>query len=348
MDNDGDIDILYRGSSEPVSWLQNNGSNGFAIKRISTIPPPNYDGAIIAADFDKTDSTLEVVMFDSSLHYYPNHLSSSAKINIKALTNGRARSLFPADINSDGHIDFLVADFGNDKVAWFQNEGNGFDTTSIARVIDTNLYYGGYVGHEVRWSVFAIDMDRDGDTDVIAGGRDEIRWYENDGSQNFTRHQVAYYSYANFTAVRAADIDNDGNIDIVAATYENRDNRSEFIDNIAWYKLDLTNNTVTKHTVAALDTLRDSYARDLKLADINQDGNIDIVALRLYGLAWFENQDSGTKFTQHVIEDNLYRNPRTVAVANFTGDEQLDIAIDFRDGYDNHDIRLYTNTTPPP
>jgi len=341
MDNDGDIDILYGGITEKVSWLQNNGSNGFAIIRINTGSPPYYGGAIIAADFDKTDSTLEVVMLDTyrfsyygmSLYYYPNHLSSSVKIKIKSNVSIQERTLFPADINSDGHIDFLLADAHQGKVTWFQNEGNGFDNTPIARDIDTNF--------TVVTSVFAIDMDRDGDTDVIASGRHEIRWYENDGSQNFTQHRIDYHAYAYFNTVRAADIDNDGNIDIVAGTSPPW---SKSIGDIVWYKLDLTNNTVTEHTVAAATTF--GYVPNLKLADINQDGNIDIVAVAYDRIAWFENQDSGTKFTSHVIEKGFnFGRPASVAVANFTGDEQLDIAVGLQGT--QKDISIYTNTTPP-
>ncbi len=39
---------------------------------------------------------------------------------------------------------------------------------------------------EVAYSVYAIDLDRDGDMDVLSASRDDnsITWYENDGNQN--------------------------------------------------------------------------------------------------------------------------------------------------------------------
>jgi hypothetical protein len=42
-------------------------------------------------------------------------------------------------------------------------------------------------------SVFAADMDRDGDLDVLSASRDDnkIAWYENDRSQTFTEHVIS-------------------------------------------------------------------------------------------------------------------------------------------------------------
>ena len=43
------------------------------------------------------------------------------------------------------------------------------------------------------YSVFAADVDGDGDLDVLSASDrrdDKIAWYENDGSQNFTEHTI--------------------------------------------------------------------------------------------------------------------------------------------------------------
>ena len=43
------------------------------------------------------------------------------------------------------------------------------------------------------YSVFAADVDGDGDTDVLSASvyDDKIAWYENDGSQNFSTHTIS-------------------------------------------------------------------------------------------------------------------------------------------------------------
>ncbi|MDP6090175.1 MAG: hypothetical protein QF563_08210, partial [Candidatus Marinimicrobia bacterium] len=43
-------------------------------------------------------------------------------------------------------------------------------------------------------SVYAIDMDGDGDIDVLSANThddDKIAWYENDGNENFTEHAIS-------------------------------------------------------------------------------------------------------------------------------------------------------------
>ncbi len=43
------------------------------------------------------------------------------------------------------------------------------------------------------WSVYAVDVDGDGDMDVLSASlrEDTIAWYENDGNENFTPHMTS-------------------------------------------------------------------------------------------------------------------------------------------------------------
>ncbi len=57
-------------------------------------------------------------------------------------------------------------------------------------------------------SVFAADVDGDGDLDVLSASVDDdkIAWYENDGSQNFTPHTISTAADG-AVSVFAADVD---------------------------------------------------------------------------------------------------------------------------------------------
>ncbi|KAH8082519.1 hypothetical protein JL720_8546 [Aureococcus anophagefferens] len=63
----------------------------------------------------------------------------------------------------------------------YENDGSQF---FAERIIKT-LAYGAF-------SVFAIDVDGDGDVDVPSAdaGYDTVAWYENDGSQSFTERAI--------------------------------------------------------------------------------------------------------------------------------------------------------------
>ena len=117
---------------------------------------------------------------------------------ITTSANG-ASSVFAIDVDGDGDIDVLSASSGDDKIAWYENDGSESFT---AHTITTSAYQG--------FSVFAIDVDGDGDVDVLSAGSTysaagKIAWYENDGSQSFTAHTIT--GYKNRT-IRSALVDN--------------------------------------------------------------------------------------------------------------------------------------------
>ena len=77
-------------------------------------------------------------------------------------------------------MDVLSASFGDDKIAWYENDGSG--SFSAEQIITTRAY--GAI------SVHAADLDRDGDTDVLSASSwhsfinpwendDKIAWYKN-------------------------------------------------------------------------------------------------------------------------------------------------------------------------
>ena len=67
--------------------------------------------------------------------------------------------------------------------------------------------------------MFAADVDGDGDIDVLSAsfGNPEVRWYENDGSGNFTQHTVNDTVEGAYN-VFAADVDGDGDMDVLSAS----------------------------------------------------------------------------------------------------------------------------------
>ena len=72
--------------------------------------------------------------------------------------------------------------------------------------------------YDAAWDVYAIDLDRDGDMDVLgaaAGTSQDISWWENDGSESFTKRTISS-SYPGANSVFALDLDKDGDIDVLA------------------------------------------------------------------------------------------------------------------------------------
>ena len=74
-------------------------------------------------------------------------------------------------------------------------------------------------------------MDNDGDMDIVSASKDDdtIAWYENDGASDPSWSAVDIVTSADGArSVFVADMDNDGDLDIVSA--------SDVDDTIAWYE----------------------------------------------------------------------------------------------------------------
>ncbi len=96
--------------------------------------------------------------------------------------------------------------------------------------------------------------------------------------------------------VHPADINGDGNIDIVANWSDNADATTGYV---VWYEGPASGWTYTRHniyTYTAVDRVSGAFP-----ADIDNDGDIDIVAGDNTGLNWFENDGSGGGWTRHRI-----------------------------------------------
>jgi hypothetical protein len=70
------------------------------------------------------------------------------------------------------------------------------------------------------------DMDRDGDLDIITcehkgpKGKFRLQIFENDSKGNFTEH-IADRGKESHLGARVADMDNDGDLDIISAAWDN-------------------------------------------------------------------------------------------------------------------------------
>ena len=89
-------------------------------------------------------------------------------------------------------------------------------------------------GLPVAFGIHPVDIDQDGDTDVI-GGAGEAQvvalWYNDGQSPPGWTQQLVDAAYPGASGVHAADIDQDGDLDIVAAA-ESPGNK------VAWWRND--------------------------------------------------------------------------------------------------------------
>ncbi len=122
-----------------------------------------------------------------------------------------AISVYAADVDGDGDTDVLGAAYDADEITWWENT-TGDGTTWTERTIDAAF--------DGAISVYAADVDGDGDTDVL-GAADidgEITWWENTAGAGTTWAEHTIAAALNFaSSVYAADVDGDGDTDVLGA-----------------------------------------------------------------------------------------------------------------------------------
>ncbi len=116
--------------------------------------------------------------------------------------------------------------------------------------------------------------------------------------------------------VSTADIDGDGNQDIVTASPGN--------NTIAWYK-NIGNSNSFEPKIIITNALNDTDY--VSTSDINQDGDMDILALSPSAnqIVWFENLDGNGTFSNKNIINNTQDVPKTVIGSDIDGDGDNDI-----------------------
>ena len=88
--------------------------------------------------------------------WYENDGSESFTTHtIETASNG-FHSVYATDVDNDGDVDVLGANFGSDFIAWYENNGaESFTKHTIDSSFDNAR------------SVYATDVDDDGDVDVL-------------------------------------------------------------------------------------------------------------------------------------------------------------------------------------
>ncbi len=282
LNNDSYLDIFI----SRAYILINNGDNTFSVPEYMSV---NIALGEIGAAVDLTGDSLADYLVSNStdrlLLLFTKQGPEGGLLKDTISTQAKLiKNIVPADMDNDGDIDFVVTSTGESTVAVYTNDGN--NKFSVKKLCAPGLPY--------PYHAISVDFDKNGTMDLVVSSSadDRITLFSNNGKESFTP-TILYTDFFSAATLTAADIDMDGDVDILAGS-------DEFMKNtLGWIRNGNTDG-VSFQSIKSTD----SECNNPIAVDLDNDGDLDILGGSTFGgVYWFENSGDGTFSSLKEIAD---------------------------------------------
>ena len=252
---------------------------------------------------------------------------SFSTASISASQGGVIVFLKLADIDCDGKLDLVIADFWNATIKIYKNTStNGSLTSSSFTLAETIQPTTPGLTYSIE-DVQVADLDGDGKPDIVVPYADQnsIAIFRNTAtvgvinSQSFSQ-KLELTTYGSCYALAITDLDGDGKPEIVAAN-------SGYL---SIYKNNSIKGSLSSSSFAARqDVAAGTSLKSIQAADIDGDGKKDLIVGDDLGFTIMKNTTATGKSSSFVKTDISAStpSPHNAYIADFDGDGKMDVAL---------------------
>ncbi len=311
LDFDGDYDIVANAvDGNYMTWFENDGQFNWTEHRILENRDDPHCLDLLDYDHDGDLDILTVISNEDCILILENDGAQTFSIVTTLVLPGNENVWFAYwhDLDHDADYDIITSSPDADLFLYYENQGN---STYAYTILADN--------YDLSCSVDAGDFDKDGDVDITGiyaySGGGVVLW-DNQGNGTFVESQIL--EGVSCDNVTTADLDHDGNLDIIpyAYTYQPVD--------LSW--LENTQPGWSHHVLECSWAL----IRDIDPVDLDRDGDLDLLVAEELGdrFTWLENRIAHATqppfFGQTVISDNENQ-PAGVSWTDFDLDGDYDL-----------------------
>jgi HEAT repeat protein len=282
VDGDGWIDTVGAAwHNKMVYWVRNPGKTDEPWPVFEIDTPGNMETALaVDINGDGQPDILPNIMTEAAWYEFHRDAAAPQKVRWEKHSlpkEAAGHGIGAGDVNKDGRCD-VIAPRG-----WVEQTATGWQWHQEFDLGSASI------------PVLVHDVDGDGDSDIIYGfGHDYgLFWLEqkNDGGQRTWEKHLIDDSWSQPHFMLMADLDNDGKDELLTGKRYYAHNGHDPGENdprcIYYYKFDTATKKWTRHLVHEGGTV--GFGINTAVADIDGDGDIDIVAPGKSGLYLIEN-----------------------------------------------------------
>ena len=310
LNGNGALDLVFAKANGDVAFVTGNGSGGFSLAGTNSLPGAALT-AVAAGDFDgdgDQDAAVARGTANQVVILVNNGFPSFGTATV-AIPND-PRGLATGDFDRDGDLDFAAATHATNDVQVALNDGTG-----------TNYVVTGFSTCDAPTAVVTADFNRDGILDIAIAceedgtDSDAVLMMEGDGAGSFSSSSAfSLGDDANPSALTAADVDRDYDIDVAVANTGNNETRIERQNGFGSW-------------LSGTNTILGASPTGVVAGDFTADGIVD-VAVTGGGIqqVMVGRRTADAGFIDQAFGHTAGASPRGLTAADFNRDGQIDIA----------------------